>query len=346
MVVYFSRPELHSPVEIFMKEENTKMKAIHLTSYGDPTENLKVVDIPEPKAPSPGEALIRVEYAPVHPSDLYLASGIYLLRPELPSVIGGEGAGIVEAVGSGVTQVKVGDRVTLPFKTFSWAEKVLTRATELQVVPKSIDAKTASMLSINPTTAVLLLNEFTHLKAKDWIVLNAANSRVAGCIIAISKARGINVAAIVRRPEVVSEIKQLGADFVGIESPDLPKQIQAATDGMPILLGLDAVGGPATATIANVLAPKANLVVYAWLGGVPIQISPADLIVKRLQIHGFWMYYDEFLPKLRAATAEAMEVIASGKLKLSATAVYKPSEIQEAIEHTQKGGKALLDFNQ
>ncbi|HEY2472650.1 MAG TPA: hypothetical protein VGI45_32995, partial [Terracidiphilus sp.] len=63
------------------------------------------------------------------------------------------------------------------------------------------------------------------------------------------------------------------------------------------------------------------------------------------QVHGFWMYYDQFLPKLQAATLEAMEVIGSGKLKLSATAVYKPSQIREAIEHTQKGGKALLDFN-
>lgn len=321
------------------------MQAIHLTSYGNPTENLKLVDIPEPKSPTPGEALIRVEYAPINPSDLYLAKGIYLLRPSLPSVIGGEGAGIVEAVGSGVTQVKVGDRVTIPFKTFSWAEKVLAPARELQVVPKSIDAKTASMLNINPTTAVLLLNEFTKLKAKDWIVLNAANSRVAGCIIAIAKARGINVVAIVRRPEIVSEVKQLGADFVGVESPDLPKQIQAATDGMSMPLGLDAVGGPATATIASVLTPKAHLVVYAWLGDLPIQISQGDLIVKGLQIHGFWMYYDEFLPKLRAATAEAMELIASGKLKLSATAVYKPSQIREAIEQTQKGGKILLDFN-
>jgi NADPH:quinone reductase-like Zn-dependent oxidoreductase len=328
-----------------LKEENTKVKAIHLTAYGNPVENLKLVDAPEPKAPASGEALIRVEYAPVNPSDLYLAKGIYLLRPTLPSVIGGEGAGIVEAVGSGVTQVKVGDRVTVPFKTFSWAEKVLAPARELLVVPKLIDAKTASMLNINPTTAVLLLNEFAKLKPKDWVVLNAANSKVAGCIIAIAKARGINVAAIVRSPEAVSEVRQLGADFVGIESPDLPKQIQAATNGTPIHLGLDAVGGPATATIASILAPNAHLVVYAWLGELPIQISQADMIVKGLQVHGFWMYYDQFLPKLQAATLEAMEVIGSGKLKLSATAVYKPSQIREAIEHTQKGGKALLDFN-
>src|ERR1700757_3013509 len=110
------------------------MKAIQLTAYGDPAQTLKFVEIPGPKAPAPGEALIRVEYATVNPSDLYLANGIYLMRPELPSVIGGEGAGIVEAVGPGVTQVKVGDRVTIPFGTFTWSEKVLAPAQGLFVV--------------------------------------------------------------------------------------------------------------------------------------------------------------------------------------------------------------------
>src|SRR5439155_3492661 len=167
----------------------------------------------------------------------------------LPSVIGGEGAGIVEAIGSGVTHVKVGDRITIPFGTFTWSEKVLAPAQGLFVVPPSVDARTASMLNINPTTAVLLLNEFVKLQPKDWIVLNAANSQVARCIIAIAKSRDLNVVGIVRRPGLIPELERLGVDFVGVESPELPKQIQSATGGMPISLGLDAVGGPAAATI-------------------------------------------------------------------------------------------------
>jgi hypothetical protein len=90
-------------------------------------------------------------------------NGVYFLNPKLPSVIGGEGAGIVEAIGPGVTSVKVGDRVTIPFGTFTWSEKVLAPARGLFVVPPSIDARTASMLNINPTTAVLLLAEFVKL---------------------------------------------------------------------------------------------------------------------------------------------------------------------------------------
>src|SRR5467141_4762792 len=219
------------------------MKAIHLTAYGNPAQNLQMVEVPEPNALSANEALVRIEYAPIAYSDLLLANGVYLLNPKLPSVIGGEGAGIVEAVGPGVTSVKVGDRVTIPFGTFTWSETVLAPAQGLFVVPPSIDAKTASMLNINPTTAVLLLSEFVKLKPKDWIVLNAANSQVARCLIAIAKSRDLNVVSIVRRPELILEIEKLGVDFVGVESPKISELIQIATGGMPISLGLDAVGG-------------------------------------------------------------------------------------------------------
>jgi NADPH:quinone reductase-like Zn-dependent oxidoreductase len=149
----------------------------------------------------------------------------------------------------------------------------------------------------------------------------------------------------VRRPELIPEIEKLGVDFVGVESPELPKQIQSATCGAPIALGLDAVGGPATATMASVLSPRAHLVSYAQVSRLPIHVRQGDLIGKRLNIHGFWMYYEEYLPKMRAAVTEATEVVASGKLSLPFTATYKPSQIKEAVEHVQRGNKVLLDFN-
>ena len=104
------------------------MKAIHLTAYGNPAQNLKVVEVREPNAPSVGEAVVRMEYAPIVSSDLLLANGVYFLNPKLPSVIGGEGAGIVEAVGPGVTSVKVGDRRILhPNKSFAYRRRARFR---------------------------------------------------------------------------------------------------------------------------------------------------------------------------------------------------------------------------
>ena len=147
-----------------------------------------------------------------------------------------------------------------------------------------------------------------------------------------------------RRSELIPQIKQLGVDFVGVESPALAQQVQAATGGKPISLGLDAVGGPATATIASVLSTRAHLVSYARLSGLPIHVGQGDLIGKRLNIHGFWMYHEEYLPKLRAALAEAVKVVTSGKLTLPFTAAYKPPQIKQAIEHSERGGRVLLDF--
>jgi NADPH:quinone reductase-like Zn-dependent oxidoreductase len=91
------------------------MKAIQLTAYGNPAQNLKMVEVSEPNALSANEALVRMEYAPIAYSDLLLANRVYLLNSKLPSVIGGEGAGIIGAIRPGVTNVKVGDRVTIPY---------------------------------------------------------------------------------------------------------------------------------------------------------------------------------------------------------------------------------------
>jgi len=105
-----------------------------------------MVEVSEPDAPSASEALVRMEYAPIDYSDLLLANGVYFLNPKLPSVIGGEGAGIVEAIGPRVTSVKVGDRVTIPFGTFTWSEKVFAPAQGLFRRSSFNRCRTASML--------------------------------------------------------------------------------------------------------------------------------------------------------------------------------------------------------
>src|ERR1700751_842682 len=99
------------------------MQAIQLTKYGKPDEGLRLVEIAEPGDPKLGQILIRVEYAPINDSDLLVASGLYAVKPQLPSTVGNEGAGKVLAVGDAVENVRVGDRVVIPRGVFSWAEK-------------------------------------------------------------------------------------------------------------------------------------------------------------------------------------------------------------------------------
>src|SRR5579863_8513759 len=175
------------------------MRAVQLTAYGDPLEGLKYVDIPAPEAPGRNEALIGVEFSPLNESDLLLARGIYGTRPALPTVIGDEGVGRVLAVGPGVENLKLGDRVLPPLSSFTWRAQMIVPANGLFPLPPDADPQQLAMLAINPPTAALLLGEYVDLKPGDWVVQNAANSAVGRWVIAFAKIRSLKTANIVRR---------------------------------------------------------------------------------------------------------------------------------------------------
>jgi NADPH:quinone reductase-like Zn-dependent oxidoreductase len=96
------------------------MRAVHLTAFGNPVECLEFVQIQDPPPPGPGQVLIGVEFSPINLNDLLVVRGTYPLRPSLPSVIGNEGVGRILAVGPGVQNVTVGDRVLTPLYGFAW----------------------------------------------------------------------------------------------------------------------------------------------------------------------------------------------------------------------------------
>src|ERR1700745_1628226 len=186
------------------------MRAVHLTAFGNPVDGLEFVDTSEPHPPGPNQVLTGVEFSPINPNDLMLARGIYAIRPALPTVIGNEGVGRVLAVGPGVKDVKVGDRVLAPLSSFAWRERLVTSADGLFALPPDADPQQLAMLGINPPTASLLLSEFVDLKSGDWVVQNAANSGVGRWVIAFAKARGLRTVNIVRRPELVGELETIG----------------------------------------------------------------------------------------------------------------------------------------
>jgi len=98
------------------------MKAAQVVKYGDAVEGIELREVPEPAAPKSEEALVGVEFSPINFNDLMVVWGVYAWKPELPATIGNEGAGKVIAVGEGVTSVKVGDRVVLPFTVRKWQQ--------------------------------------------------------------------------------------------------------------------------------------------------------------------------------------------------------------------------------
>ncbi|MFF3580384.1 zinc-dependent alcohol dehydrogenase family protein [Streptomyces mirabilis] len=320
------------------------MLAIHLTQFGEPERSLKVVDVPEPPAPAPGQALIQVEYAPLDHHDLLLAKGVYPVRPALPSAIGNEGAGTVLAVGPGVTHIRPGDTVLLSFGTFAWSERVLAEAAKLTAVDRSISLEQAAMLTINPTTAGLLV-ESRDLPAGSWVVQNAANSGVGRSVIAFAKERGLRTINIVRREELVTELEKLGADIVLTDSPDVAVRVRAAIGNDPVPLGLDGVSGKATSLLLDVLTEGALLVIYGYMSGEPFTPDSNVLKAKNITTTEFWMYKDEYLPRHPDLGAESARLVAAGKLTLPSAPVYKAKDFTEALAYMEKNGKVLLDFN-
>ncbi|MDB5527289.1 MAG: alcohol dehydrogenase [Devosia sp.] len=320
------------------------MRAIQLNSYGDPIENVDVVDIPEPAAPGPGEVLVGMEYAPVNPADLLLAMGYYTVKPALPSVIGNEGVGTVLALGVGVTTVKAGDRVVAPLSSFTWRERMLMPSAGLVVLPPQADPQQLAMLAINPVTAQLILAQFEGLRAGDWIVQNAANSGVGRSLIAFSGDRGLKTINIVRRAELIADLEAAGGDVVVVDGPDVAERIKAAIGSAEIKFGLDGVSGAAAATLASLLANGGTLVSYGAMSNSALSLNPADVVFKQLKVKGLFLGDPAHVASFLALIKEGARLIAAGKLNVPVAAIYPLSAIKQAIAHVQKGGKVLLDI--
>jgi len=319
------------------------MRAVQLTAFGNPVDDLEYVDIPEPDAPGPNQVLIGVEFSPINPNDLSVARGTYAFRPPLPAVIGNEGVGRVLAAGSRVESVKVGDRVLAPLSSFTWRERMVVSAGGLSPLPPDADPQQLAMLGINPPTAALLLSEYIDLKPGEWVVQNAANSGVRRWVVAFAKRRGLKTVNIVRRPEIAAELKALGGDIVIVDSPEVPEKIKAAVGQAELRLALDGVSGPATGVLAATLSPRGTLVSFAAMSGGPMSINPLDVVFKPLTVRGFWLGHPEFAAKIAPAVGQAAVMIASGRVHIPVAATYPLSAIKEAVAHAQRGGKILLD---
>jgi NADPH:quinone reductase-like Zn-dependent oxidoreductase len=319
------------------------MRAVQLTSFGDPVDGLQYVDIPEPDAPGSNQVLIGVEFSPINPNDLMVAEGIYAFRPPLPAVIGNEGVGRVLAVGPGVKSIKVGDRVLAPTSSFTWRERMVIPADGLSALPPDADPQQLAMLGINPPTAALLLSEYVDLKPGEWVVQNAANSGVGRWVIAFAKMRGLKTVNIVRRPELGAELEAIGGDVVVIDSPDVSDRIKAAVGQAELRLALDGVSGTAAGVLAATLSPRGTLVSFAAMSETPMSISPLDVIFKPLTIRGFWLGHPEVAAKIPPAIAQAAAMIASGRVHIPVAATYPLSSIKDAVAHVKRGGKILLE---
>jgi NADPH:quinone reductase-like Zn-dependent oxidoreductase len=318
------------------------MKAVQIKSYGDPLEVLEVVDVSEPGAPGANQALLGIEMATLNKHDLLFIGNALGSGPALPTIVGNEGFGRVLAIGRGVENVKVGDRVLAPILSQTWREQMIVPASTLFRLPDG-DPQQLSMLSGNPPTAALILTEYTQLKPGDWVVQNSANSGVGRSLIAIARARGLRTINFVRRQESLKELEAAGGDIVLVDKPGAVEEALRLAGDASVRLGVDAIGGAATATLVQALSPGGVLVAYAAASCEPMSVNAMQLIFKQLQIQGFFLGYFDYEKKVLPAMRAAAPLVSSGALHVPVSAIYPLSRIREAVAHLLRGGKILLE---
>jgi len=328
---------------------NQNIKAVVYETHGNPAEVLRVETRPWPK-PAADEVVVQIRAAPINPADLNAIEGKYPVRPELPTTPGFEGAGVVVDLGSDVTGMTAGALVILPHNLGTWREAVAVKASELVAAPPEIEPVHAAMLKINPMTAWRLLHDYVDLKSGDWLIQNAANSAAGRAVIQIANDLGYKTVNVVRRAELVDELRSEGSDVVLNDGENLREEVKNATSGAPIRLGLNAVGGESALRLANCLAPGSTVVTFGAMSLQPLKIPNGLLIFKDLRFRGIWInkWYDNATMAERMdAFRPLFEMAKRGLLKTKVERAYPISETKAAVAHAAQGkrsGKIIFSF--
>ena len=318
-------------------------------THGNPADVLHVESRPWP-TPAKAEAVVKMRAAPINPADLNQIEGKYPVRAELPATPGFEGAGVVAEVGTNVTNVGAGDLVILPHNVGTWRDAIAVKAEDLVVVPARIEPVNAAMLKINPMTAWRLLHDYVDLQKGDWLIQNAANSAAGRAVIQIAHELSHKTVNVVRRPELIDDLRAEGGDVVLVDDENLREEVKAAVSGAPIRLGLNAVGGDSALRLANCLAPGSTLVTFGAMSLQPLKIPNGLLIFKDLRFRGIWInkWYDNATKEQRMeAFRPLFEMAKRGLLKTKIEKAYPLSEAKAAVAHaaqSKRSGKIIFEF--
>ena len=318
-------------------------------THGNPADVLRVELRPWP-TPAVDEAVVKMSAAPINPADLNQIEGKYPVRPELPATPGFEGAGIVVELGAEVKSLTTGALVILPHNIGTWRDAVAVKAEELVVVPDGIEPVQAAMLKINPLTAWRLLHDYVDLQKGDWLIQNAANSAAGRDVIQIAHELAYKTVNIVRRAELIDELRAEGGDIVLIDGESLREDVKNATRGASIRLGLNSVGGDSALRLANCLVPGGTLVSFGAMSLQPLKIPTGLLIFKDLRFRGIWInkWYDNATPSERIETFRPLlDMARRGLLKTKIEKAYPLSEVKAAVAHAARGkrsGKIIFEF--
>ena len=296
------------------------------------------------------EVRVAMRYAPVNPADLNFIEGTYGRLAELPATPGLEGSGQVVEVAPDVESLAVGDLVIPLTGAGCWVEHLTAPEHEFAKLPEHIDMVQASMLRVNPITAWCMMHDFVDLEKGEWIAQNAANSGVGRAAIQIAKRQGFRTLNFVRRPELIDELKALGADEVLLDTAEGVAQAHEITKGQAPRLALNAVGGESAIHLMDVLAPSGTMVTYGAMSRSSLKVPNKFIIFKDLSLRGYWLtrwMQAASHAQLHDVMRPLAQMISDGDLTMAVDEVIPLKHFQQAIERAQtdkRSGKVVLDL--
>jgi NADPH:quinone reductase-like Zn-dependent oxidoreductase len=317
------------------------MKKIEISAYGAAEDVARCIDAPEVGEPGADDIVFDVLAFPINPADISFCRGNYRLRPPLPATPGAECVGRVSAVGASVTQLKPGDLV-INMQRENWAQRRRVRSGDAIPIPPGLDLAQAAMLRINPPTALLLLEDHVALKPGGWVIQNVANSAVGRHLIVLAKIRGVRTVNVVRRDDVAGELRDLGADIVLRDGPDLAERARDAVGGAPIRLAIDAVSGDATKRLGDCVADGGVVVSYGSMTGQDPTMSRAAVNMRGVNLTGFNLgrgLAKRTPAQVRTIYADLAAKLRDGALQAPIDASYPIEEIKAALIRAQQGGR-------
>ena len=301
----------------------------------------------------PKDVLIKQAYAPINPADINMMEGRYYVSPEAPFVLGNEGVGQVETVGSAVAGVRAGDSVIIPFKSEqnwvgSYSEYLVANEEDVVVVPSEISLQQASMMTVNPFTAFEMLHHIIDLEPDDMIVQNAASSAVGRWVIFFAATEGLKTINLVRDMSYKEELKDLGADVVAQDMKGAAKLIREKCPH--VILGLNGVGGDSGLEVCKSLMQEGIMVTYGAMSKQPVTLSNASLIYKSNAFHGYnrGLSIESQMPDDVRETYDAIFTLyLDDPFDIPVAETFSLDQVKDAINYTQKPsrkGKVLLSF--
>ncbi len=318
------------------------MRAIRVHQHGEP-EVMQLEDLTMP-TPGPGQVRVRVEASGVNFIDIYQCSGQYKMN--LPFTPGQEAAGVVDALGDGVSGLSVGDRVASAFTLGMYASHALIAAEKLVPIPAGVDSQTAAAAMLQGMTAHYLTIDTFPLREGHTALIHAAAGGTGLLLVQMAKLRGARVIATASSQQKLSLAREMGADET-VFYDDFSAQVKALTGGRGVDVVYDSVGKDTFERSLECLRPRGYLVLFGQSSGPVAPLDPqvlnakGSLFLTRPSLGHHLQTREELL--LRAG--DVFGWIAAGALKVRIDRAYplaQAADAHRALASRETSGKVLL----